>query len=128
MEHLSNIIGRILIVLCVMLGWQSCYYDTESELYPPPEGGGCNTPDTVTFIGDIQAITATRCAISGCHSGINPTAGLRLESYSQVRAIATSGDMAHRVLVREDMPPTGPLSACDQELIQAWINQGAPEF
>lgn len=127
MEHRNKIFGAFVSAFFLAIVLHGCYYDTESELYPPP-AGGCNTPDTVTFIGDIQAITATRCAISGCHTGISPTAGLRLDSYSQVRSIATSGDMALRVLVRQDMPPTGPLSACEQELVQAWINQGAPEF
>lgn len=126
MEHRSKYIS-LLLFFVLAAGFQACYYDNEEELYPPPPGG-CDIPDTVTFSGDIHAITATRCAISGCHTGINPTGGLRLDSYSQVKSIATSGDLTLRTVVMEDMPPTGPLSDCEQELIQKWVNQGAPEF
>ena len=124
MEHRNKILISFISLIIMAFVIHGCRNDKKQD--PPPES--CNTPDTVTFIGDIQAITATRCAISGCHTGINPTAGMRLDSYSQVRSIATSGDLAYRVLVRQDMPPTGPLSDCEQDLIQAWINQGAPEF
>ncbi len=119
----TSFIALILMAFII----HGCRKDKDTVV-DPSGSVGCNVPDTVTFIGDIQAITATRCAISGCHTGINPTAGLRLDSYSQVRSIATSGDMAYRALVRQDMPPTGPLSDCEQDLIQAWINQGVQEF
>ncbi len=115
----------ILFLALVMVA-QSCYYDNEEELYPF-DAAQCDTVATVTYTNTIQAITNSNCAVSGCHTGVSPTGGLFLDTFQQVREIALNGDMSSRVLVSEDMPPSGPLSRCDMEAIQNWINNGAPE-
>ncbi|MCA1762740.1 MAG: hypothetical protein LC664_07095 [Flavobacteriales bacterium] len=115
----------ILFLALVMVA-QSCYYDNEEELYPF-DAAQCDTVATVTYTNTIMAITNSNCAVSGCHTGVSPTGGLFLDTYQQVREIALNGDMSSRVLVSEDMPPSGPLSRCDMEAIQNWINNGAPE-
>ncbi len=89
---------------------------------------GCDTLQTITYSNSIEAITATNCAISGCHAGANPTAGLNLETYAGAQSVAESGDLYERVVDWEQMPPSGPLSDCDQALIAKWINDGALEL
>jgi len=115
-----------ILFLGVVMVVQSCYYDNEEELYPF-DAAACDTVATITYTNTIQAITNGNCAVSGCHTGVSPTGGLFLDTYLQVREIALNGDMSSRVLVSEDMPPSGPLSRCDMEAIQTWINEGAPE-
>lgn len=129
MGHLNKSITlwiTAILLLGIMIFGQSCYYDNEEELYPF-DAAECDTVATITYTNTIAALTNSNCAVSGCHTGVSPTGGLFLETYQQVREIALNGDMSSRVLVSEDMPPSGPLSRCDMEAIQTWINNGAPE-
>ncbi len=104
---------------------QSCYYDNEEELYPFDVD--CNLPPAVTYAGQIEAIIQGNCAVPGCHTGNSPTGGLFLDTYQQVKAVADNGKLTNRTIVQETMPPSSPLSNCDQEAIQVWVNNGAPE-
>lgn len=116
----------ILLILLLGAFLSSCYYDNEEELYPF-ENLNCDTLSVITYANKIQAIANSNCAISGCHTGVNPTGGIKLETYQQMKAIADNGKLGDRVLVQQNMPPSGPLSNCDLEAIQVWINNGAPE-
>ncbi len=126
MERLSKnipLIATLLFLASTVLFTQGCYYDNEEELYPY---AFCDSLENVTYTSHIEQITQTNCAISGCHTGTSPGGGLFLETYQQVKAIGEDGRMSTRVLVMQDMPPSGPLSACEMEAIQAWINAGTP--
>lgn len=127
MEHLNRkialVITCLLVVTTVLLN-QGCYYDNEEELYPYEF---CDSLDNVTYTSHIEQITKTNCAISGCHTGTSPGGGLFLDTYQQVQTIGEDGRMSTRALVMQDMPPSGPLSACEMEAIQQWINNGTPE-
>jgi len=121
----NKILGIVLILL-FGTSISSCYYDNEEELYPYGNLN-CDTLTNITYTNSIQAIANTNCAISGCHTGVNPTGGIVLETYQQMKSIADDGKLGNRVLVQQNMPPSGPLSTCDLEAIQVWINNGAPE-
>ena len=109
----------ISILLILLLS--SCYYDNEETLYPLESNcGNAN----ISYTADIKAIIDANCATSGCH--VNNTGRTLLTQYSEVKAIADNGQLADRVLVRKDMPPSGPLSTCDQQKIRAWIDNGTP--
>lgn len=127
MEHQNNMKHLINITLIVLLaaGVQSCYYDSEEKTYP----GSLNGCDTIppTFANTIEAITSTNCAISGCHTGINPSAGIFLDTYAQVKVIADNGKLNQEVVVNKSMPPSGPLTDCELKAIADWIAAGAPE-
>ncbi len=127
MERLNKhkTLGIILILLSGTF-ISSCYYDNEEELYPYGNLN-CDTLSVITYTNSIQAIANGSCAISGCHTGVNPTGGITLETYQQMKSIADDGKLGTRVLVQQNMPPSGPLSSCDLEAIQVWINNGAPE-
>jgi hypothetical protein len=116
-------------ILAILLGGiflSGCYYDNEEELYPF-SNLNCDTLSVITYSNTIQAIANSNCAISGCHTGVNPTGGIKLETYQQMKSIADNSKLSSRVLVEKNMPPSGPLSNCDLEAIQIWINSGAPE-
>jgi len=113
-------------LIMIVIGAQSCYYDNEEELYPF-ESENCDTLSVITYQNKVEAIIQNNCAISGCHTGVSPTGGLFLDTYAQVKAIAENGDLTDRTIVQQDMPPSSPLSNCEMEAIQQWVNNNSPE-
>jgi hypothetical protein len=110
-----------------MLGvtlFNSCYYDNEEYLYS-------STPcdNTFTFTSRIAPLVAQQCA-SGCHEGANPSAGLSLTNYDEIKAIVDNGGFAGSLDGSNGysiMPKgTSGLSACDKTAVNAWITAGAP--
>jgi len=109
MKKLSYTAGLLLL-------FSACYFDKEEELYPN-DFGAIDTSN-VTYSGKIAPIISSSCATSGCHPDF--------ASYSNLKVRVDNGNFANRVLVKKDMPPSGPLSANQLAQIQKWLNQGAP--
>lgn len=105
---------------CALLCYQ-CTDDNEEDLNPDE----CFIDDNLTYNDNISQITNTSCALSGCHDGGNSLPDL--SSYTGVSNIANSGDLERVVVLEQSMPPSGPLSECEQEEIQRWVNEGAEE-
>ena len=114
-------------VLALMLGvtlFNSCYYDNEEYLYS-------STPcdNTFTFTSRIAPLVAQQCA-SGCHEGANPSAGLSLTTYEDIKTIADNGALSGSLDGSNGysiMPKgTTGLSSCDKTAVNAWITAGAP--
>lgn len=84
----------------------------------------CNL-ENISFAADIAPIIANNCA--SCHSGSNPNAGVRLTTYSEISAVASSGRLSN-VLTGSNgaalMPPGGALGNCSIDKIEKWINDG----
>lgn len=84
------------------------------------------------------AIIAPSCATSSCHGARVETAGVALDdardAYDALidRGFVVPGDPASTLMSllegdeRGRMPPDAPLPAADIELIQIWIEAGAP--
>lgn len=95
------------------------------------QNNGCDDCDTsdVSFSGDIFPIIDLNC--QGCHSGNNPSAGLELLDYMDISAIAINGNLYSSITGTngfEQMPfNANPLSSCDIDKIEIWINDGAPD-
>lgn len=104
-------------VAALVLG---CAKNNEEELYGAVE---CDT-ENVTFTERIQPIISNRCAFAGCH--VQGGGSIMLENYAQVKNSIDNGNFVQRVLETRDMPPDGPLSDCQIESIQRWVNDGAP--
>lgn len=100
----------------------SCYYDNVEELYP--DGAPCDL-DTVTYLNEIRPIIDKDCATSGCH--VPGTGRKDLTTYEGVKDIVDDGRLVDRAIVRKDMPPSQPLSGCEMDKIQKWIDDGALE-
>ena len=102
-------------------------------------GGGIVTnpcdSDSIYFNLQVLPILVSNCAMNGCHSAASAMDGVILSSYQSVMAsgIVTPGNPGnsdlYEVLVETDpddrMPPNGPLSNQQIQLIQTWIAQGA---
>jgi mono/diheme cytochrome c family protein len=58
----------------------------------------------------------------GCHGPTKQNAGVRVDTYASVSASLQDIDPD---IENGFMPPTGPLSAADMQLFQAWVDQGA---
>lgn len=98
----------------------SCYNDNEQDIYGEVT---CDTTD-VTFSNSIQPIIDSSCATTGCHVSGGTGSG-DFTSFNGIQSKINNGSFENRVLVQKDMPPGTPLSDCDLELIQAWLDAGA---
>jgi len=109
-----NILGLILT---------GCYYDNEEELY---SGTVCDTA-APSYLTTIKPIISDNCL--SCHSGATPTAGLSLETHDLlVSAIQNKQLMDHVMQLNgySLMPPSGQLSNCRIEQLNAWVSNGMP--
>lgn len=88
----------------------------------------------VCFERDIMPIFRANCALSGCHSDINPEDDLPLTSYSKImkkiKPFNTSDSKIFKVITRNDdeimpPPPYSKLTIEQIEIIRKWINEGA---
>ena len=108
---------------------------------------GCDDAELDTTLGGSQAIFSQSCAISNCHSGKRPQAGLSLvrgDARAQLVDVPTTalcepgeirlvpGDPEASclwILVRDDLMPYNrtPLSAEEKDTLLQWVVAGAPE-
>lgn len=106
---------------------ESCYYDVESELYPPLES--CDSIGVVSYSLDVVPILEDNCL--GCHSQSAATAGIILEGYANLSTYVNNGKLSCTINHEpgcEPMPQNDPkLWICDIEKIESWIADGAPE-
>lgn len=91
------------------------------------DAGNCDTVN-VSFANDILPVIATNC--QGCHSGASPLAGIRLEDYSTISAVAETGQL-YGVIERLPGFPSMPfgqpkLPECTIDRIKSWIDAGMP--
>jgi hypothetical protein len=106
-----------------------------------------NIIDPISFINEVQPIFTASCAVSGCHSGTTPSAGLNLGTNAYSRIVnVSSGQRATLFLIKPLDPdnsylihkikgndisgsrmPLGrtPLTVEVIALIENWIRQGA---
>ena len=86
--------------------------------------------EQMSFSEKVQPIFLNNCATSGCHDGSGEFA---LETYNQILEPVKPGDPAgskvYNVMTKlsgeEAMPPDGPLSEQQLNIIYTWILQGA---
>ena len=118
------------VVFVITLGFGACKHDLPD---PPPED--CQS-GKVYFSRDIAPLLLTNCGMPGCHDAASASDGVNLSSYE---ALMNSGILNPNapfngdfweVLNESDpdkrMPPSGPLSASQLNLIQQWLSESAP--
>ena len=94
-------------------------------------------PTNVDFRRDVQPIFKANCI--GCHGPAQQMNGFRLDRRSAamkggtIAVIGPGNSAASRLYLRlignqygMQMPPTGPLSQDQINIVKAWIDQGAP--
>ena len=113
------------LILLLLLGVQCTHEPLVKEDCPP---------GIVSFQEEILPLIQTNCGTPGCHGGIFPEDGLRLDSYAslikKVKPNNPEDSKLYRVLFEtgeDQMPPSpmGVLSAAQKSLIYYWIAQGA---
>lgn len=99
-------------------------------------GAPADRPATWSYVH--AAIIQPACATSSCHSDSARTAGVVLDdpdvAYEQLvgRQFVIPGDPGSALMAilhgdgRRQMPPDAPLLGADIDLVQAWIEAGAP--
>jgi hypothetical protein len=88
----------------------------------------CVIPMTVSFAAHVFPVIDKYC--KGCHSGANPWAGLRLQTYAHVKTVATNGLLVAVINHEPGFPQMprniGKLDSCTIATITQWVNDGAP--
>ncbi len=108
----------IFLIAAGIVSFESCYYDSEEELYP-----NSNQTDTsaVTWTLTVKPIIDQKCATAGCH-----VSGAQSPDLSTYQGVFNNKD---RVKIRatelDNMPAAGALSQVNQDAIAKWINNGA---
>lgn len=114
---------KYILYLLIIIGWTSCYYDVEEELYPTLD---CQTVD-VTYSNQVINIIDGACY--KCHAAAQNFGNITLEGYDNLKRYVDNGELLGSI--RHDagfsaMPKNeAQLLECDIEKIEAWINAGA---
>lgn len=114
----------ILIVFLFSLVADGCYYDHADLVYPQTS---CNISN-VTYSSSVAGILKASCY--SCHSGTAASgAGIAFDSYTTLKTYVSNGQLINSIShtgAIPAMPLNGsPLSSCQIQTIQTWINNGA---
>ena|SRR6187431_2061972 len=114
-------IKKCIVIVAVMgaLFFSSCSYNKEQAI---PNGNTCGTIPA-TYSGEIKALFANNCALSGCHNLASASGGQVFENYTQVKN--NIDRIRQRAIVERSMPATGPLNAANYDKLKCWIDRGA---
>ena len=117
------ILGVSLIVVIIVSG---CYNRNQQDLYPVTTN--CDTSN-VTYSGTIQPIMKQHCAITGCHTGPNPTGGFNYDTYTDVHRVVYLGLLLNVINHKPGYPQmpkdAEKLDDCTIEKFTVWVNHGA---
>jgi len=133
----KNIFNCVFVLCLVISGHSACTYKNEEQVTPGTTCSGVS-PDSVSFSKDIIPILVANCDNSGCHTGSTQAANILNLSpsvaYSQlskkgsgyINVSNPSFSVLYSTLVSGSpaMPPSGPLTSCELQLIQQWMSQG----
>jgi hypothetical protein len=87
----------------------------------------CDTTQ-FTFSESIWPMMQQYC--TGCHSVANPGGGIVIAGYDDLVGLAGNGSLMGSIRYEPEyvnMPTNKPLSDCNIELIQRWIDAGYPQ-
>ncbi|MFM9946294.1 MAG: hypothetical protein ACKVQB_13770 [Bacteroidia bacterium] len=123
-----KIIKIISLLLIAFMGFQSCYYDVEEELYPTKTG--CDTSN-VTLLVKVKPILQKSCYT--CHAQANFAtlgAGINLESYPGIKTQVDNGKLLKSInhAAGASAMPKGStlkIDACEIKIIEKWVRNGA---
>jgi len=100
----------------------ACYYDNEAEQY------GVTTCDTLatSYSADIQPIIQADCI--SCHAPGGQQESSPFITYEGLKLYTLNREIVDRIKGNgvSPMPPSGAISDCNQQKIEAWVNAGAP--
>ncbi len=136
-------IAQCMLLVAALL-WAGCGGDDSTMGTDESEGRR-----TEATLAEVSQVFAVSCALSGCHSGGEPQAGLSLEGDFAARIVGVASGQRPDLklvdpgnpnksyllikvrgddeIVSQQMPPGNPLPAEQVEIIRAWIASGAKE-
>ncbi|MFI5188445.1 MAG: hypothetical protein ACHQF0_17060 [Chitinophagales bacterium] len=122
---MKKIIFSLFVAAIFLFSLNSCYYDTESLLYPT--AATCDTTN-ITYSVTIKNILQNNSCIA-CHSGTAAAGGnIILDNYNSVNTYAANGKLYGSI--NHDpgyiaMPQGGnKLTSCDIKKVKIWIIAG----
>jgi hypothetical protein len=122
---LKSVIHAFAIPLLIPILSLSCVSNNEYDLYGIPD---CDTTN-VTWDSKISAIMEANCVV--CHGEDVSYNGVRHDSYESEMIVVNDGRLRGVVNHLDGyvkMPKDrGKLPACELELINTWLDNGAPE-
>lgn len=122
MKKISFIIFAFLAVL--IFANNGCYYDKAELLYPDTV---CDTA-IIKYSSSVAPILGSFC--NSCHSGNTPSAGIKLDTYSNVAIQAANGRLwgaVSHATSYSPMPKNAPkLNTCNLAKIKKWLDAGYP--
>lgn len=98
----------------------------KKEKPAPTAASNCPQADTatITYSNYVARVMQQHC--TGCHGGANPSRGIRLETYEQVKQANANGKW-YRSMENGSMPPSGKLDECTLAKLKKWVDSGYPE-
>ncbi len=123
--HKKQVIHAFLIFVIVTAVSISCVNNNEYDLYGIPD---CDTSN-VTWDSKISAIMEANCVV--CHGEDLSYNGVRHDSYESEMIVVNDGRLkgvVNHLNGYVKMPKDrGKLPECELELINTWLDNGAPE-
>ena len=115
------------VVLLLLISFYGCERNVEED--PNDITSDCSNVEAY-YIENVAPILESNCTV--CHSGPTPTAGLSLDSYSNVRAAIKTGGVLDRVNRNSGdggfMPNGGTkLSDANLEILQTFFDMECSE-
>lgn len=115
---------RVLFLTFAFMLAASCTYHNVEEQF------GENLPDcdtlAVSYTKQLVPLLQANCV--SCHNSGNPSGGMVLSSYEDLKIAANSGRLLGAIKHETGFSPmpqgASPLSDCDIAQIEAWISQG----
>ncbi|SFC74989.1 hypothetical protein SAMN05421780_10973 [Flexibacter flexilis DSM 6793] len=116
-----------ILILSGLLAMAGAQFACEREAVVYGTFTGCDTA-SVTYTSSISPIIDQSCI--SCHAAAEPSSGISLSNYAQVKTYVDNGKLLGAVLHQsgyQPMPQTGTLTNCEIKKIRNWVNLGAPQ-
>lgn len=97
----------------------SCTKDKGPDPALTANQSGC---DTVKYSAHIEPLISANCV--SCHDAVSGNADL--STYAGLKTQVDNNGVTSRVFTIADMPPSGPLSNEQLQLLKCWMDNGAP--
>lgn len=126
--------GLLVISTVIVFSIYSCKHDPEEVIATG------NTPqvptnpnDSICFNTQILPLFVSNCTMSACHDAVSHADGYNFTNYNGIMAGIVPFQPGSGKIIKsitdtdpaDRMPPAGPLSAAQIQLIQKWITEGA---
>lgn len=114
----------LLLIVGLTLTFSSCVYRTGEDTPNP----GCVIPNPVSYTNDVLPVISPSCL--GCHDQAGNAGGIVFDTYAGLKVVVDNGTFEGAINHRagfDAMPRNASkLPDCTLEIIQSWIDNGAP--